>query len=117
NVLATVKLDRRETDLCRDPLDQLPRGVHEDPDERRPGHRLGDLGGARQVHVARASGPEVEAEEVRPGTRSRTGVFRAADAADLDLHGHPSHSASAAPGSGRSMKASPTRTARAPAPR
>src|SRR3989442_1409296 len=99
------------------PPDQPPRGVHEDPEERRPGDRRGDLAGARQVHGARASGPEVEAQEIRPGARGRACVLHAADAADLDLHGHASHSAKAAPGSGRSMKASPTRTACAPARR
>src|SRR5881396_2948654 len=42
-------------------------------------------------------------------------VLDRAHAADLDLHGHRSHSARAAPGSGRSMNASPTSTACAPA--
>src|SRR5206468_2812797 len=116
-VLVAVKLPGRETDLRRDPLDQLPRRVHEDADQRRRDHRLGDLAGARQVDVARASGPEVEAQEVRAPPHGRPRVVHAAHAADLDLHGHASHSARAAPGSGCSMKASPTRTACAPARR
>src|SRR5437667_1287215 len=116
-VLVAVKLHGRQTDLRRNPFDQLPRRVHEDTDERRRRHRLGDLAGARQVDTARASGPEVEAQEIRPCPHGYPRVLDAAHAADLDLHGHASHSARAAPGSGRSMKASPTRTACAPARR
>src|SRR5207244_2614733 len=116
-VLVAVELHRREADLRRDALDQITRRIDEHADERRPGHGFRDRPGACHVDVARAAGPEIEAEKVRARADRGARVLGRADAADLHLHGHASHSARAAPGSGRSMNASPTRTACAPARR
>src|SRR5947199_9177554 len=114
-VLVAVELHRREADLRRDALDQITRRIDEHADERRPGHGFRDRPGACHVDVARAAGPEIEAEKVRARADRGARVLGRADAADLHLHRHASHSARAAPGSGRSMNASPTRTACAPA--
>src|SRR5262249_18951297 len=113
--LAAVELEGREADRARHLLDTGARHVDEDPDQRRTGHRAGDLPGARQRHAARALRVEVEAEEVGaggpPGARSLDGPAPP----DLPFDGPASPPASAAPGSSRSMNASPTSTACAPA--
>src|SRR2546426_568308 len=114
-VLVAVELERGEADPRRDLLDARARRVDEDADQRRAGYRLRDLARRLGGHVARACGVEVEPHEVGAGGDGGAGVFERAHAADLDPHGHRSHSARAAPGSGRSMNASPTSTACAPA--
>src|SRR5436309_10152137 len=114
-VLHAVELEHGQADARRELLDARARRVDEDADQRRAGYRLRDLARRLGGHVARASGVEVEPHEVGAGSDGGARVLERAHAADLDLHGHRSHSASAAPGSGRSMNASPTSTACAPA--
>src|SRR5947199_227893 len=114
-VLVAVELERGEADPRRDLLDQGARRVDEDADQRRVGHGLRDVARGLGCDVARARGVEVEPQEVGAGGDRGARVLDRAHAADLDLHGHRSHSARAAPGSGRSMNASPTSTACAPA--
>src|SRR5215510_3651673 len=114
-VLVAVELHRGEPDPPRHLLDARAGRVDEDADERRSRHGVGDLGRELDVDAAWARGVEVEPEEVGAGPRGGDRVVDATDATDLDLHGHRSHSASAAPGSAASMNASPTSTACAPA--
>src|SRR2546429_618762 len=83
-----VERHRREADLRRDALDQITRRIDEHADERRPGHGFRDRPGACHVDVARAAGPEIEAEKVRARADRGARVLGRADAADLHLHGH-----------------------------
>src|SRR5262249_54030457 len=114
-VLVAVELEGGEPDPRRHLLDSRARRIDEDADEGRSRNGVGDFRRTLDVDAARAREVEVESEEI--GSRPRRGdrVVDPADAADLDLHGHRSHSATAAPGSAASMTASPTRTACAPA--
>src|SRR5882757_2925754 len=121
--LVTVKLCRVEAHKCTQRVDFRGSGVHKDADRfnffRKFGAYLRRVGGN---DTAKALLVKIETQGVGPGIGGSFGVGQIGDAADLDAdhNGGPSGAvprrvASAAAGSGASIRCSPIRNASKPA--